>query len=74
MWDMEESEIEKKGINHITHEILKKLQKITPNSNVIQHRKSSAIDLFLVPEDIVWNEGATQTGRGCGAKWVNKHE
>ena len=49
-------------------------EKTTPTSNVIRHSKSSAIDLFLVPEDIVCNEGATQMGRGCSTSWVTKHE
>ena len=28
-----------------------------PTSNVVRHRKSSAVDVFLVPVDIVWNKG-----------------
>ena len=48
--------------------------KTTPTSNVVEHRKLSVVKLFLVSEDIVWNEGATQTGRGCGTSWVNKHK
>ena len=72
---MEEAELEKQCINHITPEILKKFQKKTaPTSNVIRHRKSSDVDLFLVPENIVWNEGATQTGSGRGTSWLTKHE
>ena len=68
VWGMEEAKLEKQRINHITPEILKRFRKKKPTSNVIRHRKSSAVDLFLVPEDIVWNEGATQTGRGCGTR------
>ena len=41
---------------------------------VLRHSKQSAVNLLLVPEDIVCNEGATQTGRGCGTSWVTKHE
>ena len=49
-------------------------EKTAPTSNIAQQKKSSAVDLFLVPEDIFWNEGATQTGHGRGTRWVTKHE
>ena len=63
LWDMEKAELERHRINHITPEIMKKFQKkTTPTSNVIRHSISSDLDLFLVPENIFWNEGATQTG------------
>ena len=71
IWDMEEAELEKQCINNITPEILKKFQ---GKQRLPPTRKLSAIDLLLVPEDIVWNEGATQMGRGCGIIWVTKHE
>ena len=59
IWDMEYAELEKQRINHITQEILKSLIKTTPASNVVRHFKSSAVDLFLVPKNIFWDEGAT---------------
>ena len=75
IWEMEEVELEKQRINHINPEILKTFQKTRkPTFNVIRHTKSSAVDLFLVTEDIVSNEGATQTGRGRDTSWVTKHE
>ena len=64
----------KKCINHITPEIMKSLRKTTPTSNVVRHRKSSSIDLFLVTENIIWDEGATQKRRGHDTIWVTKHE
>ena len=50
------------------------LRKTTYTSNVVQHCKTSAVNLFLVHETIVWNEGATKTGRGCCTIWVTKNE
>ena len=73
-WEMEEADLEKQLINHLTPENLKKFQKKTPTSNVILHRKLSAVDLFLITEGIVWNEGATKNGRGCGTSWVTNHK
>ena len=66
IWDMEEAELEKQRINHITPEIPDFFRKTTPISNFIQHRRSSSVNLFLVPEIIVWNDGATQKGCGHG--------
>ena len=49
-------------------------EETTPTSNVTRHSKPSDANLFLVPEDIVCNEGARKTGRVCGTSWVTKHE
>ena len=45
-----------------------------PTSDVIRHRKSSDVNLFLVPENIVWDEGATKMKLGRGTIGVAKHE
>ena len=40
-------------------------EKTMPISNVVLHRKSSSVDLFLVPEEIFFNEGAKKRGVGA---------
>ena len=53
---------------------MKKFEKKTPTSDVVRHCTSGAVELFFIPENFIWNEGATQTWCGHGRSGVVKHE
>ena len=38
---------------------MKKFEKKTPTSDVVRHCTSGAVDLFFIPENFIWDEGAT---------------